>query len=429
MRPAQMRSQPVQASRADLAASAAGGMSSAELDDAGLSRVCVPPADLEASLKDSVKAVLAGLPPWPHKVAGPKTVEHPVVAYLTQVTFAEQLPLVARVFTRIYTPQDIFVYLVDAKLLDADLVRAVLPEPLPANVQVRRARHAGYYYWPRVQVLLDGLAKLLEQRWDFVVHLSESDYPVHSAHWLRRTLGRQRQKNFMTIMPRCTAESPHFSKDGDWYWWERQGAVASCESSFEPTEVPSTRYPLEELESGGFRFASGPEWMVLTREVVEYATMPALAQYRRLIGMHAAADEIFWTTLVLNIPGFKQSVSRQSWYIHWKPGGWTHSPETVTADHLPLILGKREDFLFVRKVDEVSSRDVLEELDKLIRLPEDDAPEGADPEPDWDKTTVACVAGPSLDTVIGTFPSPAPPAEPADTVEMLDVDCERPYCP
>lgn len=69
--------------------------------------------------------------------------------------------------------------------------------------------------------------------------------------------------------------------------------------------------------------------MVLSRSLVEYSSHPGLVHFKRLIGMHPGADEIFWSTLVFNIPGYTQKLSRQGWYMRWNPYGWGHSWEPV----------------------------------------------------------------------------------------------------
>lgn len=383
--------------------------------DLVLDRICVPPADLPAALRESKEAVLRGLPPWPHQAGAPKEIDSPKLAYLIQVSFQEKVPLVIRVFRKIYSPQDFFLYSVDVKHMSPGVLQSALPSPLPSNVVVRRARHAGYFYWPRVQVVLDAMAKLLEKDWDFIVHLSESDYPVHSSAWLRSTLSKQRQSNFMQLYPRCTAESPKPPPAGEgWFWWRRTAAIASCESEFMPFEVPPVTYPLEELESRGLIFARAPEWMILTREVVEYAVSPQLNHFKRLIGMHSAADEIFWATLLLNIPQFTQEVGEQIWYIYWDPSGVSHSPETLTMKHLKTITDDRRRYLFMRKVSEHerSSRSLLERMDRLMEEP-DDVPEPVHTR--WKEDSVACRADD------GTFQEDSP--QPAE-----NPDCGSPLC-
>mmetsp|Transcript_43857 Transcript_43857/g.136544 ORF Transcript_43857/g.136544 Transcript_43857/m.136544 type:complete len:416 (+) Transcript_43857:137-1384(+) len=366
----------------------AAGAAGAAVAVAGSDRVCVQEGSLEASLRDTVAAVLRGLPRWPDTSAGPKEVESPVLAFVVQVAYEDKLSLLARVFSKIYTPRDVFVYLVDSAMLDPARVRAALPSPLPDNVFVRSAQHATYFYWPKEQVLLDGLAKTLEQHWDFVLHMSESDYPVHSVQWLRRFLGKHRQRSYITLVPKCSAD-PQQPSSGSWPWWEQRWAVASCESAFEPKEVQGVHYPMQELEGHGFKFANAPEWMILTRELVQYAVQPSLVHFRRMIGMHAATDEIFWGTLVLNIPGFQQSVGHQSWFVQWSQSHGSH-PDTLTKQHLPMILQDRQRIFFMRKVTEADSKGLMDELDRLMETPDVNAQDLDVEDSPWDFNATAC---------------------------------------
>lgn len=358
--------------------------------------VCITPETLAAALTQASQEVLRGLPPWPRAFSPDKLSSRshaPVrLAFLVQVSVKERLPLVRRVFTKLYSSGDIFLYLVDTALLAASDVQDALgltAKPL-SNVVVQEAPHAGYFYWPRVQVVLDGLASLLDDDWDFVIHLSETDYPVHSLAWLRSNLAVQRSTNFIAVEPRCsrpketmsfvaqtawedsdratkkdvTHEDALQTVESDWYWWGASDGVASCGSKFDPLQVSGATYPMRDLERHGLIFAKGTEWVVLTRQLAAYALMPELLQFRRLIGMHAAADELFWPTLVLNIPNFTQSLSQQGWYLHWKPGSTDHSPELLTAVDATEILAHKSGLLFVRKVSEVESAALLNKLDQ-----------------------------------------------------------------
>merc|ERR1719373_658364 len=106
---------------------------------------------------------------------------------------------------------------------------------------------------------------------------------------------------------------------------------------------------------------------------------PGLEHFKRLVGMHAAADEIFWPTLVLNIPNFTQQVSKQHWFVRWTSGSTSHSPELITDLHLQEIMEHRDMFLFVRKVEEEASATLLHELDVASLAEETDVAAQAAP--------------------------------------------------
>jgi len=377
----------------------------------GSPTVCVWPQDLSKALDLTVSMALEGLPAWPKEDPTPAAVPYAQLAFLIQVSQKERLSMVPRVFNHLYDPFDAYLYLVDERTLQPEDVRAVLPDPLPLNVNVLRGPHAGYYYWPRVQVLLNGIKSLLSAPWDFVIHLSESDYPLHSLDWIRATLGARRRHIFLKIHPRCKLESGKLVKS-DWYWWGQESAVASCEGAFPPRSVPGVRFPTEELEEQGFVFASAAEWMILSRELVQYAMQPELDAFKRLVGMHAAADEIFWATMVLNIPRFPRTINPQSWFMFRSPANNGHSPDTLIQRHLELILAGRRMNFFLRKVDAGHSSALLDMLDEVIARPDDRPGAG---QASWDSRQHA--ASCAWRESVSSRPSPywRPPPEPKIT--------------
>jgi len=192
-------------------------------------------------------------------------------------------------------------------------------------------------------------------------------------------------------------------------------AVASCGGRFEPAEVKDARFPADELESAGFLLARSTEWVVLTRELVRYAAGPGLMPFKQLIGMHAGADEIFWPTLVLNIPNFTQKVSRQRWYMKWDPAGTGHSPMVLTEAHLKEILNQKDQYLFMRKVTDDASVQLMRQIDSDMET----EPGGfiqLDFSSGWelplDHRRSGCVRAPAptpAPYVPPPFPAPAPP--------------------
>lgn len=334
-----------------------------------LKEICVAAPGLVGELERVANNVVKGLPQWPAYVSTPSVLPDVKIAFLIQVAFDKQLPLVERVFSHIYGEHDIFVYLVDRDMLDVDKVHAVLPSPLPSNVFVVEAPHAGYYYWPRVQVLLNGMDMLMAHEWDFLIHLSESDYPVHRMSWIRQSLAMQRQTNFIGIKPKCWKQGTTDNfvvNEASWYWWTQKKAVSTCGNSFQPEVLDNVVFPADQMEADGFVWASAPEWMILTREFVGYALNPDLKDFKQLISMHSAADEIFWATLVLNIPNFKQTISPQGWFQYRPFSGTGHSPQTLAETHKHLLTSNRHLYFFMRKVDEKDSADLLLDVDTML---------------------------------------------------------------
>lgn len=363
--------------------------------------VCLSVQDLPRIMSQTIDEVLQGLPPWTQP-AVPAEVQDPRLAFLVQVSFESKLPLLRRTFNHLYNTKDTFLYVVDKARLHPSSVKAALPSPLPPNVMVKSSFHAGYFYWPRVQVLLNSLHTLLKQKWDFVVHLSESDYPLHTVNWIHEFLSPQRQRSFIKLTPRCSQADQEDVVVDQWYWWSQRNAVASCGNARPAEPVDGVHFPIEFLEEQGLTFARAPEWFVLTREMVQYATSPKLASFRRLIAMHAASDEIFWSTLVLNIPGFTQDIGQQNWFEFWQRGTSTHSPVTLTADHEEAILANRHQQLFMRKVSMVDSSTLLADIDSLLAEPETPfismTQAAKEQQVDWRRHAIACPAYQSIET-------------------------------
>lgn len=389
----------------------------------GTPTVCVWPRDLDNTLEQTLSTVLEGLPPWPTEDNVPASVSRVSLAFLIQVSYKERISMLRRVFNLLYSPYDVYLYLADAATLDLETVSAALPQPLPSNVGVVMSPHAGYYFWPRVQVLLNGMKSLLNSQWDFVVHLSESDYPLHSLHWIRATLAAQRRHVFLKIHPRCQLDENRTLVRSEWYWWSQISAVASCEGAFTPKLVPGVRFPMQEMEEQGFVFASAAEWNILPRELVQYAMQPELDSFKRLVGMHIASDELFWATLVLNIPNFQWTLNPQSWFMYRSPTNDGHSPDTLVPNHMQRILQARPANFFLRKVDAGHSQALLDMLDQVISEPDVQPGPGRSP---WEprQNAVSCSWRP-VDTsgpyaywtpppepeAQGPFAAPAPPAD------------------
>lgn len=351
------------------------------LDARGL---CTTPQNASAALNEAVAAVLAGLPPWIARSV-PRAQATLRIAYLVQVAVEAKLPMVRRVFDRLYTDEDAFLYLSDARMLDPARVEAALGVAGAAarrNVRVRAAPHTQFYTWPRVQVVLDGIEDLLAQPWDFLLHISESDYPLHTADWLRANFARQRDYNFMRVTPRCSAFEGGTVTWHQWAMWCSHRIIASCGSASMASFVDGTRFPMEDLELAGMRFGHGPEWVAVTRELAEYALAPGLKPFRQVIAAHLGADELFWQTLVLNIPNFTQAVARQRWFIEWTDPT-QHSPDIITEAHLPKLLPAQGRFLFTRKVQSPASDAALDALDRAAAT---EAPADLDtlPASDWE---------------------------------------------
>ena len=157
----------------------------------------------------------------------------------------------------------------------------------------------------------------------------------------------------------------------DWYWWKERAAVFVCEGHAVPDV--GVDFP-EDALAAQVNLFRGSEWFMLPREVVEYVvddprTATGVASFVETMQHRWSADEIFWPTLVSNIPGLERPIE-PGWYVSWD-ARVGHSPDTFTggtlARHKHAILSS--DRLFVRKVRLPGSTDLLDVLDRCDGRP------------------------------------------------------------
>lgn len=327
-----------------------------------LPRSCAAPyQDFLTTYRNATPAL--ALPAWEPPATRPNAT---AIAYLVSASSPAMLPVLKRTFEKLYRPEDTFLYLVDTRTspgYDAAL-RAALPY---ANVRVEATEHhAMLYFWPRVENVLAGLARLLEDRsWTHLYHLSESDYPLH---------GRPPPLRGTRHRPRQLEERDHIFTDsilraGDnWYWWSERTAVFDCEGFAVPDLL--LQFPAaEDLEAQGWRLARGGEWFGFPRTVAEYLVSPrakpGVDRYVEMMRHRWGADEVFWATLVRSVPGLEADVPvAPGWFVLWDMQNG-HSPDCfqgeALAAHRQEILASQR--LFVRKVALPGSEPLLDELD------------------------------------------------------------------
>jgi len=153
-----------------------------------------------------------------------------------------------------------------------------------------------------------------------------------------------------------------------WWFWAKSQPVATCGTSAAPVEH-APGFPLQAMQKRGFKFAHGEEWNVLTRELCEYATQADLADYKKLLSMRWGADELFWATLVSNIPHFPPGAAQPAsmWFKRWQGHGSSpHSPDLLQwPHHTPELFEATPTVLFARKLQLPESQTTVEMLDEL----------------------------------------------------------------
>lgn len=322
----------------------------------------------------------------------------PRIAYLYTVCNERQIPMMKRVLKRLHTDDDVFLYLIDQQVAPhmKEKLMAMLHDTLKelafekhghvfiqqdshmhgeikvhgfgtagkeSNVWVMPMEvHMRFFFFQRIRVVQQGFRFLLSQKdqstnkpkWDFVVHLSESDYPLHNPKWIKTWLSTRAGYNFVESVP---------MPDPNWYWDSPQAmstdgigsSVFVCDNF--ATMEPRIPYPQHEAQTAGTKFSHGSEWWIVTKEVAQYviSDLPGVKNFDTLMSLRCAADEIYFPTLVNNIGEFTQTVDTQSrWFIKWGRGDTAHSPDTFEGDNVMIhrneLMHNIREYLFLRKV-------------------------------------------------------------------------------
>jgi len=153
-----------------------------------------------------------------------------------------------------------------------------------------------------------------------------------------------------------------------WWFWAKAQPVATCGTSATPVDH-APGFPLQAMQKRGFKFAHGEEWNVLTRDLCEYVTQADLADYKKLMSMRWGADELFWATLVSNIPRFPPGAAQPAsmWFKRWQGHGSSpHSPDLLQwPHHTPELFEAVPTVLFARKLQLPESQTTVDMLDEL----------------------------------------------------------------
>lgn len=306
------------------------------------------------------------LPPW-NPVAAP-TGAGASIAYLGSCGFRARLPLVTRVFSRLYRKGDYFLYMVD-KFSDlpprelSNALRSVIGRSaLPSNAHVMSPEHSGrVYYWGHTANVLLGLRELLSRwpDWRWVVRIHDGSYPVHAPEFMRAVFRRQPGVNFLESSPMDLA-----------HWHSRSlQLVHSCRKW--AGLVSGQHFPHREISLYGFRWSQGSEWWTITRELAAYFADPQLRRFTEVMQYRVNVEEIMWASIAANIPGFDQLLGhRLLWQRFSDVAGrrdTAHSPDNVFDDYageyLPDLQRSMPVISFLYKVSASRSKLLLSWLD------------------------------------------------------------------
>jgi len=161
-----------------------------------------------------------------------------------------------RLLRMIYRPHHFYLIHIDAR--QDYLFRNLLHLELKfANIRLSRKRESSIWGGASLlDVLIESMAQLLEMntKWQFVLNLSESDFPLRSVDSLEAFLAGNKDRNFLKSHGRQTRQFIH-----------KQGldrVFHQCESRM--WRVGDRALPQ------GIRFDGGSDWIAITRSLASY---------------------------------------------------------------------------------------------------------------------------------------------------------------
>merc|ERR1712183_471990 len=126
-----------------------------------------------------------------------------------------------------------------------------------------------------------------------------------------------------------------------------------------------------EMQRNGFLWAMGDEWWVITRELASYFVDRSLQPLLQVMQHRVNVEEIFWASVVSNIPDFGQMIAESLvWCFFSGTDDWRdakHSPDNIVDDRFEAYADEIKlhgaDYFFVRKVRIGRSDDLMHWLD------------------------------------------------------------------
>lgn len=257
------------------------------------------------------------------------------IAYFIQVS-ESNLPLVPRLLSRLYHPQNQFIIHFDRKI-PTSLVLPMMRQfsrnstyMQNKNVQIMDREMITYRGVTMILNTLDAIQQLLSlsSTWEYFINLSGSDYPLVSPVMQRRLLAlpfvQDRHANFFTLSPMRQwepAEEFRFRK-------------VAVDQGLAGDDVPveDSRLRILGVDSplrGRLRFAyaRGEAWMILTRSACKFMIQNALS--RKLLLTFANSQDpsehyyvsLFWNHPVLNATVVPHSLRTVYWNLNGRRAG------------------------------------------------------------------------------------------------------------
>jgi hypothetical protein len=243
----------------------------------------------------------------------------------------------------------------------------------------RVAVYWGDYSTTEAILILINAAMAGSERFDYLVLVSGSDYPVRTAAQLEAYLVKYRESEFINMV---TMPSNAASKPLSWLidYRPRPGLkgklIAQVRRVLVKAGILSRRRDYKTY-FGGLTPYAGSTWWALTHDACAYI-QNFVARNRRMMKFYAnttLSDEMVFQTILGN-SRFKDKVRRNLTYTDWSLGG--PHPSNIEMRHVERIRSEKVltandvygqgELFFVRKVRDP---EVVDQLEQIVRTQPD----------------------------------------------------------
>ncbi|CAF0815289.1 unnamed protein product [Brachionus calyciflorus] len=207
-----------------------------------------------------------------------------------------------------------------------------------------------------------------EWNWDYVINLSETDFPIKSIQELTLFLSKQGEKNFLK-----------FFKSSYEKFSQNQGfEVAFLECENRMWRLGNKKYPI------GIQFSGGSDWFCLNSKFVNYLIKSKenyIEELKKFFSYSLLPSEAFFHTVLQNSPFCDESYKNTHLrFVNWKRSrgcncqhkkivDWCGcSPNYLTYKHDLEILKdfKDQPVFFSRKFDPLNNQLMINIMDQSI---------------------------------------------------------------
>uniref|UniRef100_W8C4M3 protein xylosyltransferase n=1 Tax=Ceratitis capitata TaxID=7213 RepID=W8C4M3_CERCA len=296
-------------------------------------------------------------------------VERVRIAFLLTLN-GRALRQVHRLIKTLYSPEHVFYIHVDAR--QSYLYRKLLElESKFSNIRLGRKRFSTIWGGASLlTMLMQCMEDLLasEWRWDFIINLSESDFPVKTVHKLVTFLTANRDHNFVKSHGRETQR-----------FVQKQG----LDKTFVECDTHMWRIGDRELPNG-IQIDGGSDWIALSRPFVQYvitesAHDPLLQGLLRIFRHTLLPAESFFHTVLRNTRFCNTYIDNNLHVTNWKRKlgckcqykhvvDWCGcSPNDFKPEDWPRLQGTENKMLFfARKFEPIINQAVLVQLEQWL---------------------------------------------------------------